>query len=223
MTKTPFPSAVLFYDATREALASFGRCELCVRQAERWDAAEIRKESASESKQRSTQHQEIGLQSLAISRGIVDDLEQEFEKHFAQAKVSPDAHEAVKRIREDIRTEVCDLEIKATDVTKIMGAVDQALDGLKSGSWKNVLAVCRNGIAQLEKARNSPDRGLSGNQPWWKVLGIVLIVGALAVVAIACLTYPPCAAGAAITGTIYGVWVGSAVVAAIGGILATWC
>jgi hypothetical protein len=223
MTKTPLPSAALFYDATRETLAAFGRCELWARQAERWNAAGIRKDSANEYTQRSMYHQEIGLQSLAKSRDLIDDLEREFKKQFAKARVVPNAPDIMKRIRKDIQSEVCDLEIKASDVTKIMSAVDQALNGLNAGSWKDVLAVCRDGIAQLEKARNSPDRGTSDNQPWWKVLGIILIVGALVVAAIACLYYPPCAGTAALTGAIAGVYVGAAVVAAIGGILTSFC
>lgn len=223
MTKAPLPSAVLYYDAAVEAIAAFGRCELRARQAERWRAAGIHEDLANETMKLAMRHQEIGLQILDKSRDLLKGLEQEFKKRFPRAKVAQDHQETLKRIREDIQSEVCDLEIKASDVTKIMGALDQGLKGLTAGSWSEVLNGCREGIDRLEEARNKPDRGTSDNVPWWKWFGIVLIVGALAVAAIACLVYPPCAAGAAATGAIYGVWVGSAIVAAIGGILATWC
>lgn len=224
LTKAPLPSAVPYFDAMRESLSAFVRCELFTRQAERWEIAGIRKDSANEYRERGMTFHEVGLQGLVKCRESLDTLDAEFKKKFAKVKMGPIDSEMLNRTRKEILSEVCDFEIKANDVARIMAAVDQGFGALAGGNWKDVMAFCRDGIAQLEKARNSGDRGTSDNIAWWKVFGIILIVGAVIAGIIICYYLGP-ACWTATTVTVASYWLGiiTSAVAGFGGILAAGC
>ncbi len=78
--------------------------------------------------------------------------------------------------RNDLISFFEDLEIKPTDVDKLIKVLDETLAECSKGP-EQTLAYLQRKTDELSKLRNSPDRGAVDNIPWWKLVAIAIYIG----------------------------------------------
>lgn len=69
-----------------------------------------------------------------------------------------------------------ELEIKPTDVDKLIKVLDETLSEC-SKSPEQTIAYLQNKSVELDKLRSSDDRGAVDNIPFWKIVAIAVFVG----------------------------------------------
>lgn len=199
------PSFVSAIDQIRDAVSSFGKCELLMRQADRWTTGGINKNSSQDYSGRALRYQELGLFELTRVRETIEGFSDANRKRLVNVVIPDSLTEELSRVRSDFVAEICDLEIKAGDVQKITDAFDRGMSVLLEGDWDKALDLCRSSLSELEEARRSEDRGVRDNLQWWKRAAIIafvaIVFAAVLVAVIMCIVAPPCLAALIATGT----------------------
>ena len=165
-----------------EAAGCFGLCELHLRQADRWRAADIMEESAHGFQQRGDHLNDVGLTTLSDVIRQLDDLEHELIASQLNTTSLDNGTEIGALMRSEVAHHAALLEIKPSDVTKIINGFDVVLTPFVKGDVVGVVRTLRETCGELDQMRRSADRGVIENIPKWKAallitwLGIYLVV-----------------------------------------------
>lgn len=155
-----------------QAVNSFGLSELHARQAERVQALKLPAAGARAAQARSKQHNDRGLRLLEESRATL----KLFREELATFPDTAASERQVRAVREEFRTGLVELELKASDVAQIDAAAAEAFELVRSGA-NSLPDYLEHHLARLEKVRRQPDRGAVDNIPIWKVIAIVVALG----------------------------------------------
>jgi hypothetical protein len=162
-----------FADAIVHSIAFFGLSELHARQAERGGVLNVQSSKTLSASRMSTHYNDKGLKTLSFAQ----DALKEFKEELANYPKSGDLRASVDTFQQELREALADLDLKASDVTKIDEAIQPCLDIVRSQGADELVNYLEEQVGQLEEVRRRPDRGAVENIPIWKVVAIVVAVG----------------------------------------------
>jgi hypothetical protein len=157
------------------AIASFGRAEMMVRQVERDTFMPVRHSPWSMDETLSHYHR-AGLNSLSDASEslrefrafVAAQTEQQRGRDFDARRLD----ERLARFDRGVRVELGSLELKANDVERLIGQLDQALAVAREGDPLRLLDHIGGKLDELAKVRRGEDRGMVDNIPWWKIVAV---------------------------------------------------
>jgi hypothetical protein len=160
-------------DAVVQAIAAFGAAELYARQAERVRVLGAQASRGQAASRLSTRFNDKGLRCLAQARQALGTFRQDVGKYPQDTNV----REHVSTFEQELREALVDLEVKASDVEKIQGAIARGLDAVRGGGIAALPGYLQEHLAELERLRRRQDRGATENIPVWKIAAIAIAVG----------------------------------------------
>jgi len=166
------PTLTSIADAFGSAAANFGLCEIYDRKASRGDELGQSRERSRHYRKLSDRYQQRGLAMMEAALRQVPTLRDELSK----IRKNPTRQAAAKRaaeVREEFLIWFSECELKVADMRKLDKALSEAAAAVLEGpqGFGNHFA---DKLAELDKARKSPDRGNRDNIPLWKILLIAL-------------------------------------------------
>ncbi len=161
------------------AIASFGRCELSVRQSARENVSlEINNNTGLTP---IAQHyNEAGLNSLSDSTFFLAKFRQELESRSNESKGRVDRRKLESKLvayREAVRLELSNIELKPKDIEEICEQLDFAIESARSGDPLKLIDFIDEKINELDEVRRSEDRGTLTNLAWWKIVAVAAFFG----------------------------------------------
>lgn len=166
------------YGAFEDAVGCFIQSELHFRQADRCAVLKIRPGSQKETTALARKLNAKGIDMLAVSQAMMA----EFSKGLpADPPADPKFKARLTEFQADAREILVDLEMKASDIRELDGALSEVIAAVGAAkSSKDIAAFMTSKIEQLSKTRASPGRGAETNIAVWKLVAAaaLLCVGA---------------------------------------------
>lgn len=166
-------------DALLQAMTSFGMSEMNARKAERREAIKIQQDVVKLVSKETDYYHKKGLKSLSHAHKGLEQFREDLQKYKEElgAQFEVDISEDLDKLHHDLRKGLVDLDIKASDVKKLDGAIQECFNSVRSKSPESLIDYIESKLRELEKIRNRPDRGAVENIPIWKVVAIVAALG----------------------------------------------
>jgi hypothetical protein len=198
-----------FSTLVSEAVGMFGRVELAIRQSDRYIAIGIREGTARELYRDGMELNRRGLDLLQRARTALDGL-----RHCdGSAWKNPQLGGILETHRQNLMTEIAELELRGSEVKQIDEAVAECISAAKNGA-EGLASYLSEKIDRMDSVRREPDRGSRVNSvPVWKIVGIALFIGAWIWGAVSCGFF-----GCTVSSTV-----APGVLAVIGAVLIAFC
>jgi hypothetical protein len=185
IAKTQLPSLISFTETFFDGFRTLGIGELYARQFERESQIKELAGRAKLSQASFKKQNDLGIQrindAIPSLRGIAKEL---------SAVIDPKNLKKVEsKIKEQVnefKLQCVEMEIKGRDVERLIGAVDEAVASLKAGGYDGLTGLMEKKMKELVNLRKSPNRGAIDNFPVWKVVAIIIALGAWIVGIIHC-------------------------------------
>ena len=156
-----------------EALLAFGSCELRMRRSERLQVVGLHESEAKELAASALAENKRGLAALSRARPLI--------KRFSGEEMDENAfalwREASSQLRHDLRVQVADLDIDASEARQLIRMADQVFDAADKGGLGGLGQHLAERLAELGKVRRSKGRGTqTGSFAFWKIVAAAAIL-----------------------------------------------
>jgi hypothetical protein len=162
------------FDALTEAALRFGTCELRMRRAERLDALGLAKPEVKGLKSTALTNNERGLAALTGVRPFIDELE--------STRSSPEELALWRNISSDLRAEwrdqISEVNVSAENALHLVRMMDECCEAIDQNGVAGLGRHLSATLAELEKQRRAPNRGIQeASFPWWKLVFVAGFFG----------------------------------------------
>lgn len=169
-------SLLSLFDCLTRSTVQFGRCELHMHVAERNEALKSNNAIVSFEKKRALNYHARGLKEFSNTRPELTRFIEE---------VSLDDTEEVRKIWQDIEPQIKaswletlgDLDMKPSDAEKLNIVMDECCAAAAETGLKGLGEYIAKQFDELERLRKTPTRGTEDNWPWWKLVGVAIVLG----------------------------------------------
>lgn len=158
-----------FVEGFLNAVSYFGLSELEFRKKDRCEGKASFKLLKSSYNLNGVRYNKKGLKSLSIASS-------ELKLFKSNLKIDKKNIFKDEEFKQDLLSFFVDLEIKPSDVNKLTGVLNETLKECSKGPEQTILFLQKK-VEELNKLRNSPDRGAIDNIPWWKLVAIAVMIG----------------------------------------------
>ena len=165
----------IFANAFIGAMTNFGQCELYARKAERAKILNVFPEVQRNGLQQSQRQNDKGLELLehALAAFKSFNLESQGEPiSGGRPNLTP-----LTSFRGDLVSFIVDLEIKASDAEEINKVLTETIEIVSGRGETGILNYVEGKLTELAGVRKRADRGAVSNIPYWKLVGIAIMLG----------------------------------------------
>lgn len=189
-TDPDLPSLRPILDGLGSTTLLFGLCELNAKRVARRSAAKQRNVLMASYTDSIGSYNAAGLKSLSDLAARAKKLQTELSQQSVRINAAH-VKKSIKDVRHDMELYLADSNLKESDITKILKALDEVEAAFITGS-KQVGELISKKISELDVLRNSPDRGNRENIPLWKLVLIALYLTVGLIYAIRCIVQDVC-------------------------------
>ena len=163
-----------FYSAFEGALTFFIHSELMFRQADRCRALKVRPGVQSDAESAGERLNRRGIEMLTISQAMLAS----FGKGLGEEPVpDPTLQTKLAEFRTEAREALADLELKASDVRELDGALSEAIAAAGPGKTsKDLVAFMTKKLKDLAALRATEGRGAETNIAIWKIVAAAILL-----------------------------------------------
>ena len=98
-----------------------------------------------------------------------------------------DFTEGLNQFRRDFLDVVVGYEVKTSDVQRISALLEETITIALAQGELGVVNHVEQKLTELDALRRSPDRGTAENIPFWKAVGIAIMLGVVVAIVIRCI------------------------------------
>ena len=166
------------------ALGAFGTCELFMRQHDRASALAVYPGYQAYNSDVGLRQNDKGLEMLARAIDSFGDFKTIVE---GEPPGLYDFTEGLNQFRRDFLDVVVGYEVKTSDVQRISALLEETITIALAQGELGVVNHVEQKLTELDALRRSPDRGTAENIPFWKAVGIAIMLGVVVAIVIRCI------------------------------------
>jgi hypothetical protein len=186
------PAVADFVEHYIGALVSFGSAEQHARRGERAKALDRQTERVEPAARRARQQNDRGLKELGGVREALARAKGEVGQSLPE---QADVREVIQELQDEWRAQLLDVDTAGDEANELADAATALFEVAARGETRALLDHLDDSVAELDRLRRRDDRGVHGNPfPVWKVIALVIMLGAIVWLYFQCTWWGGCTA-----------------------------